>query len=127
MDTQSGAEWRSADGVRWRLSRDGTLVVTVAGPLDPHTVTTTATRLRPVLAQAHTMTIGGAGLTAPDLTTVDLLARLLLIAGSARTEIRMQDTSPRLLQLLQLVGLDQHPTIVSALPRDTPPIPPSSG
>lgn len=47
------------------------------------------------------------GLDEPDLTTVDLLARLQLAAKRSGIPLRMVDASRRLLGLLALVGLDE--------------------
>lgn len=47
------------------------------------------------------------GLGEPDLTTVDILARLQLAAKRSGIPLRMVDASRRLLGLLALVGLDE--------------------
>lgn len=47
------------------------------------------------------------GLTDPDLTTVDILARLRLAAKRSGAPLRMIDAGPRLVGLLALVGLDE--------------------
>ena len=43
----------------------------------------------------------------PDLSTVDALARLRLLARRAGHEVRLQNASPELWALLSLVGLDE--------------------
>ena len=42
-----------------------------------------------------------------DLSTVDALARLRLLARRAGHEVRLQNASPELWALLSLVGLDE--------------------
>jgi anti-anti-sigma regulatory factor len=42
-----------------------------------------------------------------DLSTVDALARLQLLARRAGREVRLQNASPELWALLSLVGLDE--------------------
>ena len=42
-----------------------------------------------------------------DLSTVDVLARLQLLARRAGQEVRLQNASPELWALLSLVGLDE--------------------
>jgi len=42
-----------------------------------------------------------------DLSTVDALARLQLVARRAGHEVRLQNASPELWALLSLVGLDE--------------------
>jgi len=42
-----------------------------------------------------------------DLSTVDALARLQLLARRAGHEVRLQNASPELWALLSLVGLDE--------------------
>lgn len=42
-----------------------------------------------------------------DLSTVDALARLQLLARRASQEVRLQNASPELWALLSLVGLDE--------------------
>ncbi|MFD5267005.1 STAS domain-containing protein [Streptomyces sp. NPDC058335] len=82
-------------------------VLTLAGPLARSQVAGLCDDLRALLKGAG----GGlvvcevAGIGAPGLTAVDLLARLQLTARRAGGRIRLRAPDPALLALLDLVGL----------------------
>ncbi|OQD52538.1 hypothetical protein BM536_030670 [Streptomyces phaeoluteigriseus] len=82
-------------------------VLTLAGPLARSRVGGLCDDLRALLERAA----GGvvvcevAGLGAPGVTTVDLLARLQLTARRGGGRIRLRAPDPALLALLDLVGL----------------------
>jgi hypothetical protein len=56
---------------------------------------------------------------APDLAAVEHLARLLLAAGRLGDDLRLCDISPRLCELLELVGLNQRATGAADRTRET--------
>jgi ABC-type transporter Mla MlaB component len=87
----------------------GTIVLLVGGRIARDDVPRLCERVRVLLegSDAALVVCDVAGLSDPDAGTVDTLARLALTAGRLGCRIRLRHASPRLRELLALVGLDE--------------------
>lgn len=65
-------------------------------------------RDRLLASDADVAVLDVAALTAPDAATVDALARVLLTARRLGRDVRLRHPSPRLVELLELFGLDEE-------------------
>lgn len=65
-------------------------------------------RDRLLASDADVAVLDVATLTAPDAATVDALARVLLTARRLGRDVRLRHASPRLVELLELFGLDEE-------------------
>ncbi len=99
--------WERLGPVRWSVGSDNAIVV-VEGRLEPSHVGAVCASLHLVLSGSGvgSLTCRGEGLVDPDLATVDLLARLRLAAQLAGWDMRVEEPSSRLRELLVLTGLD---------------------
>jgi anti-anti-sigma regulatory factor len=94
-------------GRRPRLVRRGDAFV-FRGSIDPADVPALCERARDLFGDARTgPVICRAGALRPDLATVEVLARLGLIARQVGVEIRLEGVSPALRELVRLVGLSE--------------------
>lgn len=84
------------------------MTVAVDGPLDLDAAASLCATLRAVLATGEVAEVicAGDGLTAPDLATVDLLARVQLISQRSGHVARVREPSGGLRDLVALAGLD---------------------
>ena len=84
------------------------LLVPVAAPGGPQGTSRLCASLRDrLLASDADVAVLDVGLlTSPDAATVDALARVLLTARRLGRTVRLRHASPRLLELLELFGLD---------------------
>ncbi|HSK25077.1 MAG TPA: STAS domain-containing protein [Egicoccus sp.] len=65
-------------------------------------------RDRLLASDADVAVLDLAALTTPDAATVDALARVLLTARRLGRDVRLRHASPRLVELLELFGLDEE-------------------
>lgn len=85
-----------------------TVTVVVEDPRTPEDVARLCTRLRWTLESsgADVAICDVGALAAPDLGTVEALARVLLTARRLDRDVRLRGASAELLELLELAGLD---------------------
>jgi len=89
-----------------------TLALVVAGVVDDQAIEALCARLRRLLADDCSAAPGApvtcdvGNVAAPDLVTVNALARLQLVAERRGRSIRLQQPSPVLVELIRFVGLE---------------------
>lgn len=90
--------------------RPRVLVVRIAPPEGPEGTVRMCGDLRDRLlaSDADVAVLDVAALTAPDAATVDALARVLLTARRLGRTVRLRHASSRLVELLDLFGLDDR-------------------
>lgn len=99
--------WEAAGAVRWTKSRTGCAVVVIGGPVDPLDASRVCAALRAGLRGATSVVCRGQALADPDMTTVDLLARLVLFAEHSDASVHIQ--APReLRELVRFAGLEER-------------------
>jgi hypothetical protein len=83
------------------------ILVVIDGPIDRAAVPVLCARFVALLGDAAPgrVVCDVGALTAPDVTTVDALARLGLVARRRGLEVSFSRASPRLVELLGLTGL----------------------
>ncbi len=83
-----------------------TIVVGVTGPIDRAEIPRLCHRVRRLVEFGGTdLVVDVSALPAPDVVTVDALARMQLTARRLGREIRVQHACDRLVELLVLTGL----------------------
>ena len=92
---------------RLRRADGGTVVLVVGGPVAPHDAPWLCERVRVLLEHSH-----DAGLvcevdrvTEVEAGTIDVLARIALVARRLGRPFRLRGVAPELADLLRLVGL----------------------
>jgi anti-anti-sigma regulatory factor len=92
---------------RWPAVEPGTLVLVVTAPVTHGNVGRLCLGVRWLIRQglAERVVCDVGALVDPDATTVDALARVRLTARRLGCEVRLRNASPRLRELLALVGL----------------------
>ena len=83
------------------------IVVVIDGPIDRAGIPALCARFIELLGDAppRRVVCDVGELTVPDVSTVDALARLGLVARRRGLEVRLSRASPRLIELLALTGL----------------------
>ncbi|MBW3577117.1 MAG: STAS domain-containing protein [Actinobacteria bacterium] len=100
--------WRSAGPVRWTLTAADTAIVVIDGRLAPSQAAPVCAALHAALSgsAARAVVCRGEGLAHPDLTTVDVLARLVATARRSGCAVRIENPSERLRELIRFAGLE---------------------
>lgn len=99
--------WEAAGAVRWTQSRTGSAVVVLGSPVDPLDASEVCAGLRAGLRGATSVVCRGLALADPDITTVDLLARLVLFAKHSGASVHVR-APIELGELVRFAGLEER-------------------